>query len=57
MRPWADPAHAVQHLAVILHEPACARLLRRQQRGDLFPLRISQFKSSHQAHVGLNTML
>jgi hypothetical protein len=39
-------------LAVILGGPARARLLRRQQRGDLLPLRVSQFKASHHAHMG-----
>ncbi|GEN00858.1 hypothetical protein MRA01_53970 [Methylobacterium radiotolerans] len=40
-----DPEHAVEDLPVILRRPARARLLRRQQRGDLLPLRVSQFES------------
>lgn len=50
-----DPEHAVQDLAVILGRPARARLLRRQQRGDLLSLRIGQFVASHPAHMGAVT--
>ena len=36
---------------MILGRPAHAQLLRRQQRGDLLPLRIGQFVASHPTHM------
>ena len=40
---------------VVLSRPARVRLLTRQQRSDLLPLRVSQFKASHPRHMGPTT--